>query len=158
MIESSEHAPDFAPGYPSGGARIGPAWCAVWTYLQRTPGAWWCADEIAGLPNVARHGLVPKTITGLLQQARRAGLLDVEYRTCGAPLVRRARYRLHLPPSPSGQLTGSARRRPALAVALLAPRGPEPDEHGGWYWSRDDRDPRRSGWIADVAAYWRWEA
>lgn len=87
-------APDYAPGWPSGGERIGPAWVDVWAYLQDSDPQWRTAAEVASMPTVARHDLAPRTITNMLTMARRAHLLDVRYAKCGDPRVKRARYRI----------------------------------------------------------------
>lgn len=73
---TKERAPDFVPGYPSKGERIGPAW--DWLWWRFGDGSWrsksdvlsWLADgEIPG-------DLVPKTIDGMLMSAVRAKLLE----------------------------------------------------------------------------------
>jgi hypothetical protein len=65
-------APDFTPGYPSGGDRIGPAWSAMWADLA--DGRWHDRTKLApGAPIGA------KTRKALSTRAVAAGLLDVRY-------------------------------------------------------------------------------
>ena len=92
-IMITDHAPDYADGWPSGGERIGPAWRDIWAHLSRVDG-WRTTTEITRTPLVARHDLAPGTIAEMLRRGRLAGLLDVRYRPCGTPRVRRALYRI----------------------------------------------------------------
>jgi len=68
-------APDLTPGYPSRGAKIGPAWNETWATLTRYPGEWrdgkelW--TEVAG-----KHGLHPDTLRGLMFRMAKAGHLE----------------------------------------------------------------------------------
>lgn len=66
-------APDFNPGYPSRGERIGPAWQKIWDAIS--DGLWFFGTDLA-------HGMAPTlkieptTIKNLLRQAEAAGLLE----------------------------------------------------------------------------------
>jgi hypothetical protein len=150
----SERAPDFGPGsgFPSGGERIGPAWRDMWIYLRRT--GWRTAAEVTLTPTVARHDLDPKTITNLLQQARRYGLLDVRYARCGDPVRRRALYRIKGVPVST---MGSAPVRPVLnrpvepPFRLLPPRPAPPDDGPGWYW--DNHAGECGAWQPDFEGW-----
>lgn len=86
-------APDFTPGYPSGGTMIGPGWQAVWDGM--TPGRWYHPDALAEIAGTAAN-LQPSTTLNLLQSARRAGILEVDYRMSapiGGKVRKRAFYR-----------------------------------------------------------------
>jgi len=102
-------APDWKPGQPSTFERIGPAWASVWAYLGRTSPDWRTAHEIRLAPTVAHHDLARSTIENMLREARQAGLLQVKYRKCGDPKVKRACYR-RTTLSP-GDLSGPTARR-----------------------------------------------
>jgi len=68
-------APDFVPGYPSKGERIGPGWDAIWRLLAdgepRDRFEIWAALDKS-------LALAPLTVRNLLQQARQRGLLVAE--------------------------------------------------------------------------------
>jgi len=58
-------APDLTPGYPSRGAKIGPAWTEAWRELSEAQGEW--LDGQSLWRTIApRHGLSPETLRGLL--------------------------------------------------------------------------------------------
>jgi len=67
----TNQAPDFSKNYPSGGARIGPAWSTAWSALAG--GEWKPATQLMS------PGITEKTLKNLLGQARRKGLLEVRY-------------------------------------------------------------------------------
>ncbi len=71
-------APDITPGYPSKGAKVGPAWNEAYNAL-RTANDFQdgraLANEIA-----PRHDLDPATLIAILSRAALAGLLDKEPR------------------------------------------------------------------------------
>jgi hypothetical protein len=90
-------APDWRPGMPSKFERMGPAWVSIWAYLDYVSPDWRSTQEIALLPVVAQHDLAPRTIENMLREARQAGLLQVTYRKCGHPKVKRACYRRAIP-------------------------------------------------------------
>ena len=91
---STGAAPDYAPGWPSGAERLGPAWADVWACLQGAGPHWRTVAEVADRSNVARHGLALATVANMLRLARRAGLVEVKREVCGYPLVKRALYRI----------------------------------------------------------------
>ncbi len=76
-------APDLTPGYPSNGAKLGPAWSALWAELSKANrrkdtflDGRVLADEVA--PD---YGLDPSTLVALLSRAAKAGLLTREGRS-----------------------------------------------------------------------------
>lgn len=72
-------APDLTPGYPSKGARLGPAWTDVWATLVKSPGEW--LDGASVWTEVAeRHDLSPLTLRGLMFRMATAGHLEREAR------------------------------------------------------------------------------
>lgn len=69
-------APDFTPGYPSRGERIGPWWAAAWALLaDRQPRTWMELARAIPDPPVA-----PMTARNVVQRAVAAGLLTREIR------------------------------------------------------------------------------
>jgi hypothetical protein len=80
-------APDLTPGYPSKGARLGPAWKDVWAILQRDPGtyldAWVIADEVA-----PTYDMSPLSIVQLMSRAAEAGILEREHRPVTTSITR----------------------------------------------------------------------
>jgi hypothetical protein len=80
-----DRAPDFAPGYPSKGGLIGPAWQDMWDSMR--DGRWKTTTQLAELvPSIQR-----KTVLNLLRAARKAGKLEVRYGHAADP--RMAQYR-----------------------------------------------------------------
>ena len=79
--------PDLSPGYPSKGARLGPAWRDVWTILLREPAeyrdGWAIADEVAGA-----YDMSPLSIVQLMSRAAKAGILEREHRPVTASITR----------------------------------------------------------------------
>jgi len=75
-------APDLSPGYPSNGAKLGPAWRATWDQLDkasRTQDPFLDGRDLAA--EVAPdYGLAPATLVALLSRAAKAGLLNKEIR------------------------------------------------------------------------------
>jgi len=91
MKLSGDPAPDFGrSGYPSRGELIGPAWQAMWDDLAED--RWTFAD--VAISGGCAAGVQPKTALNLLRSARRAGILEVEYRKIGNPTRRRPYYRI----------------------------------------------------------------
>ena len=73
-------APDINPGYPSGGEKIGPAWEVCWEILG--DGRWHKGTLLSN--SVAeRSDVIAKTVYGLLWQAAKKGIIDVEKRFAG---------------------------------------------------------------------------
>lgn len=64
-------------GYPSGGARLGPAWTDVWRAMAKDPDAFHDAYPIA-VKVAEKHQLSPSTLIGLVKRAATAGLLTRE--------------------------------------------------------------------------------
>jgi hypothetical protein len=79
--------PDLSPGYPSKGARLGPAWRDVWAYLNRRPrefmDAWIIAESIA--PD---YELSPLSIVQLMSRAAKAGILERNQRPAKTTITR----------------------------------------------------------------------
>jgi hypothetical protein len=72
-------APDLTPGYPSGGAKIGPAWDAVWHELSKSPGEW--RDGHTLWMDVApRFQLSHETLRALMFRMAAGGHLESEIR------------------------------------------------------------------------------
>lgn len=88
-VEILVEAPNFnGSAYPGTGERIGPAWRWMWSVMG--DGRWRCgadfADEVASMvwgpsmdPTIGGR-LSPKTVTNLLEQAKRLGLLTMTKR------------------------------------------------------------------------------
>lgn len=76
-VDAGTDAPDFLPGYPSGGQQIGPAWAAMWRELA--DGDWHESYELAGTGAEAGE-LLPKTARNLLYGAVKAGLIEPDVR------------------------------------------------------------------------------
>lgn len=75
-------APDLTPGYPSKGAKLGPAWRAVWAELDKvssTPDPFLEGQELAATV-APDYGLSPNTLVALLSRAAKVGLLDKDTR------------------------------------------------------------------------------
>jgi hypothetical protein len=77
-MKTETGAPDFAEGsgYPSKGAKIGPAWSLVWIMME--DGEWHRSNDLA---EACCAMVVPKTVRALLWQAERAKLIEKEIRT-----------------------------------------------------------------------------
>lgn len=72
-------APDLTPGYPSKGARLGPAWEDAWAEFTKAPGEW--LDGASVWTEVAeRHDLSPLTLRGLMFRMASKGHLEREAR------------------------------------------------------------------------------
>lgn len=72
-------APDLTPGYPSKGARLGPAWADVWAELTKHPGQW--HDGATLWEGIApTHDLAAVTLRGLMFRMSAAGHLESEPR------------------------------------------------------------------------------
>lgn len=84
-------APNFAGRYPLAGEKIGPAWQSAWNRLSATK--WIEGPEIVEHVTTL-HPLTAQTIKGLLAKARRAGVLDVQYRMHPTRRRRVAYYRV----------------------------------------------------------------
>lgn len=73
-------APDFGPGYPSAGERIGPAWQATW---DRMADGQWHKGMDLGAEIAERFDLTTKTVQMLLGKAAKIGLIERETRFKG---------------------------------------------------------------------------
>lgn len=78
-IESADGliAPDFKPGFPSTGEKIGPAWAAMWGAMA--DGDWHDAFELAAV-GAGLGGVLPGSARNLLFPAAQAGLVEPEAR------------------------------------------------------------------------------
>lgn len=94
MTTTETIAPDLTPGYPSNGAKLGPAWRDIWAVLRRTDGyldGRTLAEEIA-----PQHDLNPATLVALLSRMARAHYLDRELFLLEGPGEKRhKRHRTH---------------------------------------------------------------
>ena len=71
-------APDLTPGYPSKGARLGPAWKDAWAELSRATeplDGWELAMRIA-----PAYDMEPLSIVQLLSRMAKGGILEREQR------------------------------------------------------------------------------
>jgi hypothetical protein len=88
---TNDSAPDFTPGFPSSGQRIGPAWSLAWRLLAG--GGWvdsrplWDACKLAGI--LIAHN----TMKNLLYRAERKGLLEKRIQPNAARTARTVVYR-----------------------------------------------------------------
>lgn len=72
-----DRAPDWKPGYPSTGERIGPAWAAMWAAMP--DGEWVDAFDLA-IVGAEAGGILPGTARNLLFPAAQHGLVEPEAR------------------------------------------------------------------------------
>lgn len=75
---TTKTAPDITPGYPSNGAKLGPAWASMWRKLRMSDDALdgrELSERVA-----AQHDLAPATLVALISRAAKAGLLTREPR------------------------------------------------------------------------------
>lgn len=81
-MATPEQAPDFTPGYPSNGTRLGAAWQRIWAVLRTGPaiGVELAADDAIRAAGT-EHEIAASTVLTLLQQGRRYGHLASEMRT-----------------------------------------------------------------------------
>lgn len=83
-------APDLTPGYPSRGAKIGPAWTEAWTLLTQHPGEWLDGKEM--WEDIGpRHDLNSGTLRALMFRMAKAGHLESESRQVITVKGRRSR-------------------------------------------------------------------
>lgn len=94
-------APDFTPGYPSKGKKLGPAWQALWDKLtiarQNTDqyiDGHVLADEIG--PD---YGLEPASVVVLLSRAAKHGVLERDHRDVLTHRGKRTRTHYRIPAS-----------------------------------------------------------
>jgi hypothetical protein len=96
MDMTTKTVPDITPGYPSNGAKLGPAWSAIWRALARAD------DALDGRELAAKvapkYELAPATLVALISRAAKAGLLDREPRPVitGRGTRTRTFYRIHV--------------------------------------------------------------
>lgn len=72
-------APDITPGYPSKGAKLGPAWAEAWRLLRRSRGGFVDGWELA-TKVTEDMDLQPVTLVAVIRRAANAGLLEREER------------------------------------------------------------------------------
>ncbi len=68
-------APDITPGYPSKGAKLGPAWSLIWSRLRDRPDEF-LDGRVLAAEVAADQGLAESTLVALISRAAQAGLLD----------------------------------------------------------------------------------
>jgi hypothetical protein len=76
---TTKTAPDLSPGYPSRGAKIGPAWTAVWAELSKSPGEW-RDGRVLWMDIAPRYGLASETLRALMFRMASGGILESESR------------------------------------------------------------------------------
>lgn len=95
------HAPDFpggrpgqTSGYPSKGAKVGPAWDEIWRRLEAAQDALDGRELAAAV--APTHDLQPATLVALISRAAKAGILSREPRevTTGRGPRTRTFYRI----------------------------------------------------------------
>jgi hypothetical protein len=79
---TTKTAPDLTPGYPSKGAKLGPAWEAVWAELTKAARR---KDPFVEGRDLAQrfasdYGLAPSTLVAVLSRAAKAKLLVADPR------------------------------------------------------------------------------
>lgn len=92
-------APDLTPGYPSNGAKLGPAWNALWAELakaNRRKDPYLDGRELADLI-APDYGLNPSTLVALLSRAALANLLLREGRAVQTARGNRTRTHYAIP-------------------------------------------------------------
>ena len=83
-------------GYPTKGAKLGPAWRDIWKRLAKE-GDFLDGRELADTV-APRHDLAPATLVALLSRAAKAGVLDKDHRPVVSTRGRRARTFYRIPP------------------------------------------------------------
>lgn len=82
-------------GYPSKGARIGPAWRELYTRL--TSAEDWQDGTVLATEIGPKHGLTPSTVLVLISRAAKAGVLERTHRPVNSGtrgMRRRTHYRI----------------------------------------------------------------
>lgn len=89
----ANRVPNIAGDYPLAGEKIGPAWRDTWAVLSS--GKWFAGADVAQWV-AARQPVDPRTVIGLMQKARKAGLLEVKILKTKRDGVKRSRahYRI----------------------------------------------------------------
>lgn len=83
--------PNFSRNYPLGGERTGKAWGLMWQQLSTTE---WREGLLLAGQLAWRAEVLPATMQKLLQQARVAGILEVELRQMPGRKRLTAHYRV----------------------------------------------------------------
>jgi hypothetical protein len=79
IMEITESPPDLTPGYPSKGAKIGPAWAEAWKVLSESPDPW-CDGHLLCRAVAEHRSLHKDTVRGLLYRMVSGGILEREAR------------------------------------------------------------------------------
>ncbi len=87
---------DLNPGYPSAGARIGPAWREVWQTLHAAPGEWHDGAEL-WRPVAHRHGLAASTLRALMFRMAKNGRIESTTRSVSGVRGPRTRAQFRVP-------------------------------------------------------------
>lgn len=92
---TTKTAPDITPGYPSNGAKLGPAWASIWRTLSRADDA--LDGRLLAEKHAKANDLAPATLVALISRAAKAGLLTREPRpvTTGRGQRTRTFYRIN---------------------------------------------------------------
>jgi hypothetical protein len=80
-------APDFTPGYPSRGKKLGPAWQDIYAQLAQNPERLHDGQQLTGSA-AAEHDLSMQTLRVLMSRAARYGVLLREQRPVDSHVVR----------------------------------------------------------------------
>lgn len=78
-------APDITEGYPSKGAKIGPAWDALWERLASMPAEDYEDGTAMSEAVAAERELSVSTVRNLLTSAASVDLLEITYRKVDVP-------------------------------------------------------------------------
>lgn len=93
-------APDLTPGYPSRGAKIGPAWNETWARLSENPGEWVDGTELWKEVS-ERHELSPHTLRALMFRMAAGGVIESSPRKVATPRGIRTRTAFRMIPKES---------------------------------------------------------
>lgn len=85
-------APDLTPGYPSNGAKLGPAWSAIWAELVKAARR---KDPYVDGRHLAEtiapeYDLDPATLVGLISRYAKVGMLEREGRPVTVKILNRS--------------------------------------------------------------------
>lgn len=80
-------APDFTPGYPSRGKKLGPAWQDIYSQLAQNPSVSHDGQVLTGAA-ADKHDLSMQTLRVLMSRAARYGVLLREQKPAQSHVVR----------------------------------------------------------------------
>lgn len=78
----TQAAPDLTPGYPSNGAKLGPAWAELWRRLELAAltSEPYLDGRVLAEAVAKDYGLADSTLIALLSRAAKAGILASKQR------------------------------------------------------------------------------